>query len=450
MPAWSNVLLDESGKLTKSDYIVAHGGRGSSKTWTIAQLLILQMLQRKLRIICVRERMNSTENSVKPALEDRIRSLGLSNIFDIKTTKILCPATDSKVLFRGMSKTTEDSVYGWEGVDIVWIDEGQHIQRDSLNILYPTVRKEGAQIIIVLNPRFRTDAISEDFLLANSPRTENAIVCKVNWRQNPWFTARLERERQATLRSDPARYAHIWEGEFDDSIGARHVLPWALLQKCVDAWPRRFEHGRYFLGLDVADSIAGGDRNALVIRKGPCIMENSAWHSAKQNQTAARADRKAQELNAAMLYYDRSAVGAGIKTWLNTIYPRGKIGYGVTGVSFGEKVMGGKNTYSTGVKNADFFSRRNAQMAWALRLRAQTTEMFLEGHKVAKEKCLFINPKMPNLNEFLTHLTQPLYREDSSGRIVIDKAPDNSKSPDLYDATALAFARDSFYGLRIN
>jgi phage terminase large subunit len=39
-------------------------------------------------------------------------------------------------------------------------------------------------------------------------------VVQANWRDNPWFTAELEQERQDCLRMDPDQYEHIWEGAY--------------------------------------------------------------------------------------------------------------------------------------------------------------------------------------------------------------------------------------------
>ena len=62
--------------------------------------------------------------------------------------------------------------------------------------------------------------------------------------------------------------------------------------------------------------------------------------------------------------------------------------------------------------------------------------------------CLVINPGIPNLNVYLSQLAQPEWSENRSGKIVIDKQPDGMPSPDLYDATVLAFAYDSRYGVK--
>jgi phage terminase large subunit len=37
---------------------------------------------------------------------------------------------------------------------------------------------------------------------------------QANWRDNPWFTAELEQERQDCLRMQPELYDHVWEGGY--------------------------------------------------------------------------------------------------------------------------------------------------------------------------------------------------------------------------------------------
>ena len=55
-----------------------------------------------------------------------------------------------------------------------------------------------------------TDETYQRFV-SNPPAS--ALVEQVNWRDNPWFPAVLEAERQETLRRDPENYDNIWEGK---------------------------------------------------------------------------------------------------------------------------------------------------------------------------------------------------------------------------------------------
>ena len=123
--------------------------------------------------------------------------------------------------------------------------------------------------------------------------------------------------------------------------------------------------------------------------------------------------------------------------------------YRVLPVNFGDKVAGPGVMYEPRRTNEQVFSKRNAQMAFNLRLRANRTVKLLEGDTdVDPAMCLFIRSDIPRLEQYLSELTQVKYRSNpTTGKIEIDKrgGDENAKSPDSYDATALAFARDCDY-----
>ncbi len=437
LPAWAKPLT------RPARYKVLYGGRGSGKTWTTATLLVLRAAERPLRVACVREYQKSIHESAKRTIEDSIGRLGLGAHFEVQRDYIR-GRNGSLFFFRGMSTSTEEAIRGWEAVDAVWVEEAQRMSQRSREILYPTIRKPGSELWFTFNPRYRSDPVWRDFC-ASSGRLENAVVLKVNHADNPWFPAELEAERLICQRDEPDRYAHIWLGECDDEGDARKVLPYAMLQACVDAWDRRGDtKGMLHAGLDVADT--GADLNALVARQGPCMLHVESWHGSSLGDTARRADRWCREHGASVLHYDAGGVGAGVRSHLRDM---GQRPYSARPVNFGGKVTGEKTQYSRGATNADFFSRRNAQLAWALRLRAMMTRRFMDGEDVNPEYCLFIDPKIPRLESFLAELGQPEWEEDASGRVKIEKCPDGAPSPDLYDAAILAFGVDSRYGLRL-
>jgi phage terminase large subunit len=76
-------------------------------------------------------------------------------------------------------------------------------------VLTPTIRQDGSEIWVTLNPDMETDETYQRFV-ANAP--ESAFVVQMNWKDNPWFPAVLEVERQETMRRDPDNYQNIWEG----------------------------------------------------------------------------------------------------------------------------------------------------------------------------------------------------------------------------------------------
>ena len=70
--------------LKPTRYKGAFGGRGSGKSHFFAEMLVERaLMQSGLRAACVREVQRSLKNSVKLLVEDKIRSLGVSDQFEM-------------------------------------------------------------------------------------------------------------------------------------------------------------------------------------------------------------------------------------------------------------------------------------------------------------------------------------------------------------------------------
>lgn len=191
-------------------YKVLHGGRGGAKSWGIARALLILGAQTKLRILCTREVQRSIKDSVHKLLSDQIQGLGLGHFYDVQAA-VIRGANGTEFLFAGLSDMTAESVKSFEGVDIVWCEEAQAISKRSWDILIPTIRKEGSEIWISLNPELDTDETYTRFIASPPP---DAVVIQINYPDNPWFPKVLEQERlHAKATMSKADYENIWEGK---------------------------------------------------------------------------------------------------------------------------------------------------------------------------------------------------------------------------------------------
>lgn len=191
-------------------YKVAHGGRGSGKSWSFARALLILGAQKRLRILCTREIQKSIKDSVHKLLKDQIEALGLSGCYQVLNAEIR-GANGTEFLFGGLSDQTAESIKSFEGVDIVWAEEAQAISKRSWDILIPTIRKPGSEIWISMNPELDTDDTYTRFIA--SPQ-EDSFVVQMNYHDNPWFPEVLEKERQhAKLTMLADDYNNIWEGK---------------------------------------------------------------------------------------------------------------------------------------------------------------------------------------------------------------------------------------------
>ena len=94
---------------------ILHGGRGGAKSHTIAQVLLMLAMQKRLRVLCVREVQKSLAESSMQVLKDYIVRLGLDPYFDVLKSEIRCPCTGSTFSFAGLKDHTADSIKSWEG-----------------------------------------------------------------------------------------------------------------------------------------------------------------------------------------------------------------------------------------------------------------------------------------------------------------------------------------------
>ena len=190
-------------------YKVLHGGRGSGKSWGVARVLLLLAAQQPLRILCTREVQKSIKDSVHRLLSDQIQAMGLGSFFEVLEAEIR-GKNGSLFLLAGLAQHTVESIKSFEGCDICWVEEAQTVTKRSWDILSPTIRKAGSEIWVTFNPDMETDETYQRLVVR---AREDAFVCQVNYKDNPWFGAELEQERQDTMRRDPDSYENIWEGK---------------------------------------------------------------------------------------------------------------------------------------------------------------------------------------------------------------------------------------------
>jgi phage terminase large subunit len=190
-------------------YKVAHGGRGSGKSWGFARALLIQAAASPLRVLCAREVQKSIKDSVHKLLSDQIQALGLGAFYEVLETTVR-GRNGSEFVFAGLANHTVESIKSYEGIDRCWVEEAQTVRKKSWDILIPTIRKNGSEIWVSLNPDLDTDETYQRFIENPPP---GAIVRKVNFGDNPWFSDVLELERQHCYLSNREDYENIWQGK---------------------------------------------------------------------------------------------------------------------------------------------------------------------------------------------------------------------------------------------
>lgn len=193
-------------------YNTLYGGRGSTKSWTVARLLSLNGYLAPRRILCARETQRSLKESVYQLLLDQQEIMGLSGFYRATKDSIV-GLNGTQFLFHGVRTEDVTKIKSLEGVDDCWVEEAHALSAKSWRILVPTIRKEGSRFYITFNPELVDDPTYERFV-TKPPKNSHTI--KMNYVDNPWFSDVLDQERIEDYDRDNTHdkhvYRHTWEG----------------------------------------------------------------------------------------------------------------------------------------------------------------------------------------------------------------------------------------------
>jgi len=211
--------------LAPARYKGAYGGRGSGKSHAFASYIVVRCVSERTDVVCLREVQRSLKQSVKKLIENKIEALGVGQHFEIQHDRIK-GRNGSIIIFEGLANHTAESIKSLEGFDIAWFEEAQVASQRSLDLLRPTIRKPGSEILFTWNPRLSNDPV--ETLLRGPNPPPDTVVHEVNFADNPWFPNVLKDEMEYDKRRDPDKYAHIWLGEYVRNSEARVFRNWAV------------------------------------------------------------------------------------------------------------------------------------------------------------------------------------------------------------------------------
>jgi hypothetical protein len=278
----------------------------------------------------------------------------------------------------------------------------------------------------------------------------------MDWRHHPgktqaWYDAKRQKAEDEGL-------LHNFAKEVDRDYSAAvqgTVIPAAWVRAAIDADKvlQLDDSGTWMAGLDVADE--GGDTNALALRKGIVLHSITEWGDRDTGKTARLAvDLCANAigpLGRIRIQYDAGGVGAGVKGETNRLMedkllPKGirlVQWFGASRVEEPDQRVIPKDRDTP--LNKDFFANLKAQGWWALRRRFELTHkavtMMQAGtpYEYDPDELIVLPSSLPLVWKLVKELSQPTRKETGTGKMLIDKKPDGTKSPNLADAVVMAF-----------
>lgn len=268
-------------------------------------------------------------------------------------------------------------------------------------------------------------------------------VFTFHWRDDPRKDQAWYDKQVAEL--DPVTIAQ--EIDIDYSASVEGVLiPSAWVQAAIDAHVKLGipVTGSRCGALDVADE--GRDANAFAGRQGVLLDHLDAW-SGKGDDiygTVQKAFAICDVHGYPSFQYDADGLGAGVRGDARVInetrVTQGKAQIGVDPFRGSGAVWQPEGEMVPKRKNKDFFANAKAQGWWSLRLRFQQTyRAVVEKMDVNPDDIISISSALPRLQPLVAQLSQPTYTINGVGKIVIDKAPDGTLSPNDADAVMICY-----------
>lgn len=263
-----------------------------------------------------------------------------------------------------------------------------------------------------------------------------------HWRDDPRKDDAWYAKQQYEL--DPITLAQ--EIDMDENATEGGLIPSSWVQAAVDACARLGikPTGSKRAALDVADE--GIDLNSFCGMHGVQIELVEEWSGKGGDiyDTVQHAFLLCDEHGYRDLKYDGDGLGAGVRgdaKNINAKRVQGR-GYAINVDSFrgSESVINPESKVEgTDRTNEDYFANRKAQAWWNLRGKFKKTYRWVvEGIPCNPDEIISISPTCPNRQKLMIELSQPTYKINDAGKIIINKSPNGSKSPNLADSVMIA------------
>jgi phage terminase large subunit len=273
-------------------------------------------------------------------------------------------------------------------------------------------------------------------------------VFTFHWRDDPrkddaWYADRVERLPAVVVAQEiDINYSGSVEGI---------VIPSEWVQSAVDAHvklgiePTGMRKG----ALDVADE--GYDLNAYCGAHGVVVEYVESWTGKLTDiyETTERAFEITDTLGYDGFDFDSDGLGAGVRGDARIINDKRKRKIVVSPFRGSGAVVNPEGLIPSAIperkdamerKNKDFFANAKAQGWWVLRTKFEATYRASKGLEYDPDNIISLSSAIPELSKLMIELSQPTYTTNGAGKILIDKAPKGSKSPNLADAVMIRFA----------
>ena len=434
---------------------VIYGGRVGAKTVNIARALLYFGAEDKKRILCLREFMNSIDDSVHGTFNEQVDLMGMNHLYEIMHNKINCNS-GTIIRYDNFARNI-NSVKGKDNFDYYWVEEAETAAQKSLDILEPTARKETSEIWISFNPEDEFGPVYKkyvkpyiDSITALGYYEDDQIyVCKTSIYDNPFASQKSIDICEELKKNDYKKWLWVYGGEpyadYQDSI----IQP-EWFDACVDLHIKLgFDPvGVKSQGFDIADT---GDAKATYHRHGSVITHSDRWTDGELPDAIDRAFGHAESNKSEFQVYDEGGMGVSMKVYQAKVTTNKRIEIipynGASSVDFPDELYTEYKGQPEKDKktNKDTFRNKRSQYYTYLADRFEAGYYALtKGIYTDPEKLISLSSELTNLDILKSELIKIKRIVGNNSFVQIqskkDALKEGIKSPNDADALKMCFA----------
>ncbi len=361
-----------------------------------------------------------------------------------------CP--ELRLIFRNTGSTMigegGDEIGRGGRAGIYFVDEAAFLERPQS--VDASLSQTTNCRIDISTPNGLGNAFAEKRFAARPADEDPPYVKTFHWRDDPrkgeeWYARQL-------ARPDLTPVIIAQEIDLNYSASVEGVLiPSAWVQAAVDAHLKLGIEptGEASGALDVADE--GRDKNAWASGRGVLLSRLEEWSGIGSDifGTVQRAFACADEEACTSFQYDADGLGAGVRgdsriinEGREAVARKEAVPFRGSGAVLWPEAQDVENR-----KNKDYYANRKAQAWFSVRKLFQTTFRALDAKTKGEpfeydpDSIISLDSRLPLLGRLCQELSQPTYKINTTGKMLIDKAPDGTRSPNLADAVMIRFAR---------
>jgi len=436
---------------------IAVGGRAGAKSVGFANIFV-ERVNKGFKVGCFREFQNTIKDSVHALIKSRIDYYKAPG-FKI-TDKNITHGLGGHFSFVGLARNLQ-GVKSMHGFHYFWVEEGQFLSQESIDVLTPTLREENSEIWISANLMSSADPFSQRFIEPFKTELDKNgyyeddlhLIIKINYNDNPWFFGTpLEQERIYDKQNlSRALYDHKWLGAYNDTVEDA-IIQAEWFDAAIDAHEKLgFKpKGAVILSYDPSD--LGTDDKGIVIRHGNVIVDAKSINYGDIAEGTDRALAQTEEVRADLFTWDADGMGLGLKRQIESALTGKRIDvrpfHGADGPDRpGEKYKPALGRVTGKEKtNKQVFRNKRAQFYMMLRDRFYNTFLAVEkGRYIDPDKLISISSNINHMQLLRSEICRIPRKFNNSGLLQIMSKKDMKalkiQSPNVADALMMSLSQ---------